>query len=327
MRSKTRPAKTRQLIEALPFRQRRGQQAHNASEVVALADSRFLFCDNNVSDSLFEMRLRRNGRLDGALIRHRISGVSPLYFDDFESMAVARDGGNYIIIVATSFSLRIRDPKAKKKSDRGKRSIARESLLRIIHAESSPEAEIIPGFRPWLIEQAPDLGRRWRKSGRRIPDDGGLNVEGMAWHPAAKELLLGLRTPVIDGRPVILRMRVRNIAGAWNLNNFEMQTPVLLDLGESKHERGIRTMEYDPMRKTMWVVTGNAVSGSKAPFELWEWDGNPRGRVRPHAGVRFHPKFRVEGVAPGTVGGRPALVFVDDRGGYQVLWCDDKRLG
>jgi hypothetical protein len=42
--------------------------------------------------------------------------------------------------------------------------------------------------------------------------------------------------------------------------------------------------------------------------------------------VRFHKKFRVEGVTPGTIGGRPALIFVDDRGGYRVLWGDDERL-
>jgi hypothetical protein len=42
--------------------------------------------------------------------------------------------------------------------------------------------------------------------------------------------------------------------------------------------------------------------------------------------VRFHKKMRVEGVASGTIGGRRAIVFVDDAGGYQVLWEDDPRL-
>jgi hypothetical protein len=43
-------------------------------------------------------------------------------------------------------------------------------------------------------------------------------------------------------------------------------------------------------------------------------------------GVRFDPRFRVEGVTPGSIGGRDAIIFVDDRGGYQVLWGDDPRL-
>jgi hypothetical protein len=315
------------LIQASPFEERNGQRPHNASEVVALADSRFLFCDNNISDSLFEMRLKRDGSLAGPLVRHHITGVSPRYFDDFESMAVAKDGDVYYLIVATSFSLRVRSRTAKKKRDRGRPAIERESLLRITTAEAAePQAEIIPGFRSWLIENAPDLGREWRKSWTRIPDDGGLNIEGLAWNPHAKELQFGLRTPVLDQKPVILRVRVKNIAGTWNLNNFEMMPPVFLTLAPSPFEKGIRTMEYDPARKRMLIVAGNSVSHSRAPFELYEWDGNLEGTVKRFDGVHFHPKFRVEGVTPGTIGGRAALIFVDDRGGYQVLWGDDPRL-
>jgi hypothetical protein len=315
------------LLQASPFEEKNGHRPHNASEVVAIADSRFLFCDNNVSDSLFEIRLKKNGALAGPLIRHKISGVSPRYFDDLESMAVAHAGSTYYVVVAASFSLKERARKTKKKSARGRRAVERESLLRITAAESAePQAEIIPGFRSWLIDQAPDLGKAWRKSWKRIPDDGGLNSEGLAWNPLTRELLFGLRSPVIDGKPVILRVRVKDIAGMWNLNNFEMMPPVLLTLPPGGCERGIRTMEYDASRKAVLIVTGNSVSRVTVPFELYQWDGNPKGKVKQFEGVRFDPKFRVEGVTPGTIGGRPALIFVDDRGGYQVLWRDDRRL-
>ena len=326
-----RPRSTRLPIDAplaaSPFKQKTGGVSYNASEVVALGDSRFLFCDNDVKDALFEMRLTKVGTLAGRLIRRPISGVSARYLDDFESMAIIAGGDRYRLVLATSFSLKIRDPRARKKSRRAKRALERESLLRVSHASASElQAEIIPGFRRWLVDQTPDLGARWRKSLRWIPDDGGLNIEGLAWEPSRSELLFGLRTPVIDGRPVVLRVHVRDIAGLWNLNNFEMRPPVLLDLPGDRLERGIRTMEYDAWRKTTLIVTGNAVSQSKVPFELYAWDGNPKGTVTRFEHVRFDPKFRVEGVAPGTIAGRPALVFVDDRGGYQVLWGDDPRL-
>ena len=89
---------------------------HLEPEVVALADSRFLFCDNDISDALFEMRLTKTGALSGRLIRHEISGVSPRYFDDFESMAIIGGGEQYRIVIATSFSLKIRDAHARKKA-------------------------------------------------------------------------------------------------------------------------------------------------------------------------------------------------------------------
>jgi hypothetical protein len=315
------------LIRAAPFGESNGDMPHNASEVVAIGDARFLFCDNNISDALFEMRVNRQGQLAGRLIRHAISGVSPRFFDDFESMALVGQQPHEVLVLATSFSLKIGDPHARKKTRRGKRAIERESLLRL--TRTGPRtfgAEIIPGFRRWLIDQTPDLGRRWRRGLERIPDDGGLNVEGLAWDPGASELHFGLRSPVIHKRPVILRVHVKNVAGLWNLNNFVMRPPVLLDLPDADGDRGIRTMEYDPRRQATLIVTGNAVSRRKVPFELWEWDGNPAGTVRKFEGVRFHRKFRVEGVTPGVIGGRPALVFVDDRGGYQVVWGDDARL-
>lgn len=327
VRPRSTPTSTDAPLAASPFKQKIGGVPHNASEVVALGDSRFLFCDNDVSDALFEMRLTKAGTLAGRLIRRPISGISTRFFDDFESMAIIGGGDRYRLVLATSFSLKIRDPRARRKSRRAKRALERESLLRLSHTGASElQAEIIPGFRRWLIDQTPDLGVHWRKSLRWIPDDGGLNIEGLAWDPSRSELLFGLRTPVIDGRPVVLRVHVRDIAGLWNLNNFEMRPPVFLDLPGDRLERGIRTMGYDAWRKTTLIVTGNAVSQTKVPFELHAWDGNPKGTVTRFEHVRFDPKFRVEGVAPGAIAGRPALVFVDDRGGYQVLWGDDPRL-
>jgi hypothetical protein len=36
--------------------------------------------------------------------------------------------------------------------------------------------------------------------------------------------------------------------------------------------------------------------------------------------------MKVEGVTRGTIRGRGAVVFVDDGGGFQVLWNDDRLL-
>jgi hypothetical protein len=43
-----------QVIRPIYFEERPGELPYNASEVIALEDSRFLFCDNNISDALFE---------------------------------------------------------------------------------------------------------------------------------------------------------------------------------------------------------------------------------------------------------------------------------
>ena len=56
-------------------------------------------------------------------------------------------------------------------------------------------AEIIPDFRPWLVDRVKSL----RKAATYLPDDGGLNVEAVSWDPRTGSLLVGLRTPLQAG--------------------------------------------------------------------------------------------------------------------------------
>jgi hypothetical protein len=320
-------------IKPLDFGARPDGGAFNASEIVAIDDSRFLFCDNNVGDAMFELRLDEDGSMACPLIRRRITKIEEGAVDDLEGLTQVETGGRRFLIAAPSFSLKQRKGRHKKRSKRGKECDERSVLLRLSFDTDGPlEAEMICGFREWLVEQAPDLG----KYPRYLPDDGGLNIEGLAWSPGQQALLFGARTPVVGGRPIILRMRIKQIDGPWELANFEMLPPAYLEIEPDSAERssesamlgeqGIRSMEYDPSRKAMLVVLGNSTSESKAPFELCTWDGNEQGRVQRFEDLRFHKRMKVEGVTHGEIAGRGAIVLVDDAGGYQVLWDDDPRL-
>ena len=65
------------------------------------------------------------------------------------------------------------------------------------------------------------------------------------------------------------------------------------------------------------LTPGPAPATAEPP--LYAWDGDESGKVE-RLPARFDDAMRVEGVTRGTVGGRGALVFVDDRGGYAVAW-------
>ena len=310
---------TKQLVKPIAFGERPGSEPYNASEIVLIADSRFLFCDNNISDALFELRLNPDAQMACPLIRRPIDGISVDQVDDLEGMAMVETGDRRFIIALPSLSLKKRNRERKKRNKRGKVFPPRNGLLRISESEGDRlSAEVFPEFRDWLVEHSPELGR----STDYLPDDGGLNVEGLGWDPSQQVLLLGVRTPVVDGRPLILRVRVKKIDGAWDSGNFEMLSPIELRIEEARGEQGVRTIEYDPSRKASLLVVGNSTSSSTAPFRLYTWDGNEEGKVNRLASIKFHRKMRVEGVARGTIGGRGAIVFVDDRGGYQVLWDD-----
>jgi hypothetical protein len=310
-------------IKPVAFGERPGPEPYNASEIVALDDATLLFCDNNIGDALFELRLAADGTMACPLIRRPLRGIAPGTVDDLEGMTHVRTDGRSFMVVMPSLSLKQRKKRHKKRSKRGKASTARNVLLRITYGEDDRlEAEVLSAFREWIVDHAPALG----KSPRYLPDDGGLNIEGLGWNATEEVLLLGVRTPVIEGQPLILRVRLKKADGPWHLSNFEMLPPVSLAIKDDRGEQGIRTMGFDPSRGVWLIVTGNATSASKAPFALYAWDGNAQGVVRHYGNVRFHKRMRVEGVTHACVGGRGAIVFVDDGGGYQVLWDDDPRL-
>lgn len=303
--------------------ERPGPEPHNASEIVAIDDSRFLFCDNNIGDALLELRLAADGTMAGPLIRRPLRGIEPGAVDDLEGMTLLREGDARLIVAMPSLSLKRRKGSPRKKSRRGKEAPARDCLLRITFGEGDRlEAEVLRGVRGWIVENAPELG----KSPRYLPDDGGLNIEGLGWDVAERVLLLGVRTPVVAGRPLILRVRLKQADGPWNLSSLEMLPPVLLAINDDRGEQGIRTIGFDPSRGVWLIVAGNSTSASRAPFTLHSWDGNPEGVVRHFEGMRFQKRMKVEGVTHGSVGGRGVVVFVDDAGGYQILWDDDPRL-
>src|SRR5262245_14599529 len=84
----------------------KGNLPYNASEVVAIADSRFLFCDNNISDALFELKLAEDGSMDEPLIRRPIAGVDKHTVDDLEALALVEEGNRRYIFASPSMSLK-----------------------------------------------------------------------------------------------------------------------------------------------------------------------------------------------------------------------------
>jgi hypothetical protein len=241
-----------------------------------------------------------------------------------EGMALVEQGRRRWIFVTPSLSLKARKKaKGLKKSKRGKLAPARNGLVRIsLGRHGRLDAEVMPAFREWLLTH----DRRLRKAARFLPDDGGLNVEALGWDPPRGALTFGIRTPVPKRGPMIARVRVRELGGPWTTENLEYLEPVFLKVPDVGDEQGVRSLEYVESLGGSVVVTGNSTSASKAPFRMHLWDGNDEGRTTPFPAVRFAKRMKPEGVTAGTVAGRPAVVFVDDGGGYAVVFEDDPRL-
>jgi hypothetical protein len=287
-----------------------GKTEYNASGIVAIGDSRFLFCDNNRSDALFELKLTADGLKNGAIIRHPLEGISVDAVDDLEDMVLVEEDGHRFIFITSSLYA--------KKAKKGKVEIPSSGLLRVaVGAGDALKAENLPGFREWLIRAYPQLA----SAANNEPDAGGLNIEGLAWDRRSRALLFGVRTPVPGGRPLILPVKIKDLSGPWTTGNLEAQPTIQLAVDRSLGEQGIRGIAAEPDRDGFSVITGKAGGNSKAPFVLYEWTGDADGKMRRYD-VSFTPKMKPEGLTHGTIGGKKALIIVDDGGGFSIRWDD-----
>src|SRR5262245_62102344 len=310
--SSPRLASTSLMINSIPFGELNGDEEYNASAIVPIADSRFLICDNNTNDALFELTLTPDGQKKGPLIRRPLRGLPPGTIDDLEDMTLVEEGGRRYVFITSSMYV--------KKAKKDRLEIPPSGVLRvIINPDDTLSAENVAGFRDWLINAYPQL-TAWANL---EPDDGGLNIEGLAWDKSSQTLLFGVRTPAPGSKPFILPVKIKDFTGPWATSNLEAQPAIQLSIEAAIGEQGIRCLSYDQDRDAFLVLTGKSISDSKAPFALYEWSGNAKGETR-RLGVNFAKKMKPEGITRGAIGGRSALVIVDDNGGFQVVWSDQQ---
>src|SRR5262245_53100988 len=299
-------------IAPIPFGEMNGRDVYNASDIIPIADSRFLFCDNNTNDALFELDLTPDGQKKGPLIRRPLQGLALGAVDDLEDMTLVEENGRRYVFVTSSLYV--------KKAKKDVLDIPPSGVLRVtVNPDDTLGAENMPGFREWLISAYPQLAA----AAQTKPDDGGLNIEGFTWDKRRHAFLFGVRTPTPDGRPLILPIKVKDLAGPWTTTNLEAQPPIQLSVEAALGAQGIRGLSNEPDRDAFLVITGKSYGDSNAPFALYEWDGAAAGAVR-RFDVAFAKKMKPEGVTRCTIGGRKALVIVDDGGGYQVVWSDQQ---
>jgi pSer/pThr/pTyr-binding forkhead associated (FHA) protein len=177
--------------------------------------------------------------------------------------------------------------------------------------------EVIPNLRQFLLENVPELKGQGDKKGK----EGGLNIEGLAWDPRAedKRLLLGLRSPQLNGKAMIVAIKLTNPSGPFSMDNLRLAEPRAIQL--ELEGLGIRDIQYDIRLQAFLVIAGAPEHGeTKLGFKLWEWSGetspsDSKLLKKSDLDTAMHP----EGVTHLVVGGREFIFIVGDGGGYTKL--------
>src|ERR1044072_785809 len=145
------------------------------------------------------------------------------------------------------------------------KAIASEGLVRFkfnAQSQSIEAVEAINGLKSFLLENVAELREEGDKKGKH----GGLNIEGIAWDPRRSRLLLGLRSPVVDGHALLVPLRLRDPRGSFSIENMEVDNlrAIRLPLGGG----GIRGIEYDGREKVFRIISGATEDQDQTDFGL-----------------------------------------------------------
>jgi hypothetical protein len=180
--------------------------------------------------------------------------------------------------------------------------------------------------KPWGPVLRDSVWRQGLSPEAQIPGLGGetgLNIEGLTVSRDARSLLLGLRSPLVNGRALLIPLT--NPVAALGLGGSAPQPaalaePVLLDLGGL----GFRSIEWDADHKVYLIAAGSA--GDAKAFRFYTWTGDPAAapvQVKTRSALDA-AEIDPEGITP--VPGYKVAAVVGDAGAgapsHTGMWVD-----
>lgn len=267
--------------------------AFEASGVISVPGTNgALFVDDNDTTGLYWMELTTEGVQKGAAIPVPFPAVDVV---DLEGMST---DGTYFYAVGSQ------SKKVGFNGDGLIRFTFDPATKRIGHVES------IRGLKEFLATHVIEL----RGADKKVGDEA-LNIEGLAWDPQKRRLLLGLRAPVVGNDALIVPVKLRDAEGPFTAANLFIDEPGAIRV--PLQGAGLRSIEFDHVRGAFVVFTGAALNDETRDFRLLEWSGSPG--AEPQEIARYPRQLKPEGISRIRLAGRDAMLVVFDVGNYQVI--------
>ncbi|VAW46117.1 hypothetical protein MNBD_GAMMA04-1167 [hydrothermal vent metagenome] len=271
------------------------------SGVTQLIDGRILVVEDEKKNPIRLLTRERDGSFSVTPLQTSSSRYSdPSGDSDLGTLAdleaVATDNNGFVYAI-TSHSL----------TRKGKQSVAREKLVRFkVKDDSVSDVGVVLDLKSAIIQ----LDKALKKAShvKDVKEGNGLSIEGLSFDSKKQTLLIGLRTPIIDKKAVILVLKnPKAIFEKGALPKFKKK-PIYLDLDKG----GIRSITFDATLDGYLILSSHEKKGKK--FKLWFWDGDKKQSPRR---IRLHGKLdlsNAEGITPVLIGGEKKLMFVFDVG-------------
>ncbi len=270
---------------------------YEPSAIQQLADGRFLVVEDEKQYPLSLVTIRSDGSVSSTPLNPEPLEAGDGFgkLDDLEGVAIDRSGYVYAI---TSHS---RDGDGDEKKSRDK-------LVRFrVEGERVVAPMVVRELKPALVAMHPMLAHAAEI--RDVKGGGGFNIEALEISPDQRRLLVGFRSPLLDGQAIIAC--VENLPAIFEAGEPPRISVTLetLDLGGN----GIRGISYLPALGGYLVVSG-PVAREQVQFQLWFWSGHQGEPARRVTVPGLQGFEHAEGVSPAVIDGRQRIVIVSDDG-------------
>ncbi|MCC6880300.1 MAG: DUF3616 domain-containing protein [Rhodocyclaceae bacterium] len=271
---------------------------HEPSAIQQLPDGRFLVAEDEKERPFSLVTLLPDGAVRSTALEIDAGGELAK-LDDLEGLTLDAAGRVYAI---TSHS----------RSGKGKEKPSREKLLRFrVEGNRMVSPAVCTGLKAALVASHPALAEA--AAVRDVKNEGGLNIEALEMSPDGGRLLIGLRSPLLDGRAVLATLA--NPSAVFDADMAPVLSPqlTLLDL------------DGDGLRALSWIAAldgylliGGPGARAQAPFRLWFWRGRAGDAPRRAGVAGLAGLARAEGISPARLDGREGLVIVSDDGSHEA---------
>lgn len=270
---------------------------YEPSAAQQLPDGRIMVAEDEPNHAFSILSIDKNGNFveDEALDTRIVKGFKRK-LNDLEAMTRDDEGFMYAM---TSHS----------RNRKGQRSPDREHLMRF-----KVQGGEIVGLTSYdgltdVLEQDRHLHDliRERTSAEISFDE--INIEGLAFDPVKKRLVLGFRDPEFNNMALIAF--IANPKEVMEKNaKPEFDEVAVLDIDGG----GIRSLNYDPVLKAF--IIANEVKGDtgEKSSTLWKWSGKPTDEPQKINLPNLHHMTNVEAVDSVNINGQQRLLLMSDEG-------------
>ena len=291
----TSPASNTAELRALGINMFNG--VYEPSAVQQLPDGKLLIAEDEPNHAFSIISIDKTGRFieDEALDTRVITGFKRR-LSDLE--ALARDDEGFIYAL-TSHS----------RTRKGNRSPDREHLMRFKIQDGNVLGLTSYDNLTQVLETDHKLHDLIRERTKAEVSFEEINIEGMAFDPVKKRLVLGFRDPEFNNMALVAF--ISNPKDVFERNaQPEFDEVAVLDIGGG----GIRSLNYDPVLKN-YVIANEVKDENGQKFsQLWTWSGNPTDEPQKISLPNLQHITNVEAVDSITVNGKPQMILMGDEG-------------